>query len=154
MTEHTAHDGATDDPEDRVVLVDIRDSPLSVDEVYRSVITDATGGAALFVGTVRDHDESRSVESLDYSAHPSVVDRLRTVCIDVAATCPSGRVAAVHRVGHLAIGDIAVVVAVSAAHRGEAIDATRLLIDTLKATVPIWKHQVFSDGTDEWVGLP
>jgi len=60
----------------------------------------------------------------------------------------------VHRVGSLAIGDAAVVVATAAAHRGEAFDAARALIDELKATVPIWKHQLFSDGTDEWVGTP
>jgi molybdopterin synthase catalytic subunit len=62
--------------------------------------------------------------------------------------------AAVHRVGALAIGDAAVVVATATAHRGEAFDATRALIDELKATVPIWKHQLFADGTDEWVGTP
>ena len=59
-----------------------------------------------------------------------------------------------HRVGRLAIGDAAVVVATTAAHRGEAFEASRALIDELKATVPIWKHQVFIDGTDEWVGTP
>jgi molybdopterin synthase catalytic subunit len=72
----------------------------------------------------------------------------------VAAAHPVVALAAVHRVGDLAVGDIAVVVAVSSAHRGEAFTACRALIDDLKSQVPIWKHQSFTDGSDEWVGLP
>ncbi len=79
---------------------------------------------------------------------------MREVCERVAAEHDVHGVAAVHRVGSLAIGDIAVVVATTAAHRGVAFDASRALIDTLKAEVPIWKHQRFTDGTDEWVGTP
>ena len=109
---------------------------------------------ALFVGVVRDHDHGEPVSSLDYSAHPTVVDALREVCEQVAARHPVSRLGAVHRVGHLDIGDVAVVAAVSAAHRGEAFEACRDLVDTLKSTVPIWKHQQFSDGSDDWVGLP
>jgi molybdopterin synthase catalytic subunit len=108
----------------------------------------------LFVGVVRDHDHGAEVAALDYSAHPSVVASLRAVCEEVGARHSAARLAAVHRTGHLEVGDTAVVVAVSAAHRGEAFTACRDLIDTLKATVPIWKHQRFADGSDEWVGLP
>ena len=79
---------------------------------------------------------------------------MRAVCERVADAHPVHGVAAVHRVGSLTIGDVAVVVAASAGHRGQAFDASRDLIDTLKAEVPIWKHQRFSDGTDEWVGTP
>lgn len=137
-----------------VVLVDVRDEPLSVDEVLASVRHPEAGGLALFVGVVRDHDHGAEVSGLDYSAHPSVVDALRQVCEEVAARHDVIRAAAVHRVGHLEIGDAAVVACVSAAHRGEAFEACRDLVDTLKATVPIWKHQRFADGSDEWVGLP
>ncbi len=112
------------------------------------------GGVTIFIGRVRDHDGGKGVTGLDYSAHPSALDRLRAVCDDVAEHHPVHGIAAVHRVGHLDIGDVAVIVAAAAAHRGEAFDASRALIDTLKAEVPIWKHQVFGDGTEEWVGAP
>lgn len=138
-----------------VRLVDVRDAPLSVDEVLAAVADPACGGTALFVGTVREHDGGRGVSGLGYSAHPSVVDELRTVSEEVAAAHPEVRaLAAVHRVGDLAVGDLAVVVGVSCAHRGDALVACRALIDELKSRVPIWKHQLFADGTDEWVGLP
>lgn len=140
--------------ENAVRLVDIRSTPLDVAEVLAAVEDASAGGVTLFVGTVRDHDEAKAVAGLDYSAHPTALDRLRTVVEEVAARHPVTAVAAVHRVGELAIGDAAVVVAAAAAHRGQAFDAARDLIDDLKATVPIWKHQAFSDGTEEWVGLP
>jgi molybdopterin synthase catalytic subunit len=141
-------------PDGRVRLVDIRSTPLDVAEVLGAVEDATAGGVTLFVGTVRDHDDAKSVEGLDYSAHPTALDRLRAVVEAVAERHPVTAVAAVHRVGELAIGDAAVVVAAAAPHRGEAFDAARDLIDDLKATVPIWKHQVFADGSDEWVGLP
>ena len=137
-----------------VVLCDVRDEALSVDEVLGLVRHPQCGGIAVFVGVVRDHDHGASVTALDYSAHPSVVDALARVCKEVADRHPVARLGAVHRVGHLEIGDMAVVAAVSAAHRGEAFEACRDLVDTLKSTVPIWKHQQFTDGSDEWVGLP
>jgi|tagenome__1003787_1003787.scaffolds.fasta_scaffold20788194_2 molybdopterin synthase catalytic subunit len=135
-------------------LVDIRETPLDVSEVLEAVQDAAAGGVTLFVGTVRDHDDARAVAALEYSAHPSALDRLREVIESVVERHPVTAVAAVHRVGHLEIGDLAVVVAAAAGHRGEAFDAARDLIDDLKNTVPIWKHQTFTDGTDEWVGLP
>ena len=137
-----------------VRLVDLRDAPLSVDEVLAAVRDDGAGGSVVFVGTVRDVDGGRSVTRLDYTAHPSALDQLRVVAESVAARFPATAVAAVHRVGELKVGDIAVVVAVSCPHRGEAFDAGRALIDELKSTVPIWKHQLFTDGGEEWVGTP
>jgi len=139
---------------DRIRLLDIRETPLSVDEVSGAVADRSAGGTTLFVGAVRDHDSDKSVTGLDYSAHPTALDRLREVAEGVAEKYDVVALAAVHRVGALAIGDLAVVVAVSAAHRGEAFEASRTLIDDLKATVPIWKHQLFEDGTQEWVGTP
>jgi molybdopterin synthase catalytic subunit len=139
---------------DPIRALALRDRPLSVDEVRAALADARAGGVALFVGTVRDHDGGRSVESLTYSAHPSALDRMRDVAEKAAADYGLIAVAAVHRVGDLAIGDLAVVVGTSAAHRGEAIEGCRALIDELKATVPIWKHQSFADGTDEWVGTP
>ena len=142
------------EPTGPVRLVEIRDTPLVVDDVLASLDEDVDGGVTLFVGKVRDHDGGRAVRGLDYTAHPSALARLREVCEQVAARHDVHGVAAIHRVGLLAIGDLAVVVGTAAAHRGTAFDASRDLIDTLKDEVPIWKHQVFVDGTEEWVGTP
>ena len=135
-------------------LVALRAEPLSVEEVSAAVSDAAAGGVAVFVGTVRDHDHGNAVTGLEYSAHPTALDRLEEVAAEVAAEFEAVAVAAVHRVGALAVGDVAVVCAVSGAHRGTAFDATRALIDRLKQRVPIWKHQLFADGTDEWVATP
>jgi molybdopterin synthase catalytic subunit len=132
-------------------LAELREEPLSVDEVYAAVTDPAAGGIAVFAGTVRDHDHGRSVTELSYSAHPSAADELRKVAEKIAQRFDVHAVAAVHRVGDLAIGDLAVVVAVSSGHRGTAFEACRALIDDLKATVPIWKHQRFASGDSEWV---
>jgi molybdopterin synthase catalytic subunit len=138
----------------RVRLCDIREAPLDVAEVTAALADAASGGLTLFVGVVRDHDGGKQVTGLEYSAHPTAFDRLREVCEHVAGKYDVLAVAAVHRVGRLEIGDAAVIVATAAGHRGEAFDASRALIDELKSTVPIWKHQIFADGTDEWVGTP
>ena len=135
-------------------LIDVRESELSLDEVRAAVADPAAGGIALFAGTVRDSDHDRGVSGLSYSAHPSAADELRRVAEVVAEKYPVIGIAAVHRVGDLAIGDLAVVLAVSCPHRAEAFNACRDLIDILKASVPIWKHQRFDDGTAEWVGTP
>jgi molybdopterin synthase catalytic subunit len=139
---------------DAVRLVDLREAPLDVAEVVDALDDQGSGGLTLFVGRVRDHDHGLGVRGLEYSAHPTALEALRRVCADVAERYDVHAVAAVHRVGRLAIGDIAVVVATTSAHRGTAFDASRVLIDTLKAEVPIWKHQQFADGTEEWVGTP
>ena len=137
-----------------VRLVEIQETPLDVAAVLASVEGDGSGGVTLFVGRVRDHDSDKGVVGLDYSAHPTALDTMRAICERVADAHPVHGVAAVHRVGSLAIGDVAVVVAAAAAHRGQAFDASRDLIDTLKSEVPIWKHQRFTDGSEEWVGSP
>jgi molybdopterin synthase catalytic subunit len=136
---------------DIVRLAELRDTPLSVDEVLSAVSDPAAGGIALFVGTVRDNDHDREVVRLGYTAHPSAEAEMRRVAEKVAATFGLMAVAAVHRVGDLAVGDLAVVTAVACPHRAEAFDACRALIDELKQTVPIWKHQEFAGGGSEWV---
>ena len=134
--------------------VAISEEPLSVAEVLDSLEDGASGGLVLFVGRVRDHDQGKGVTGLSYSAHPTAFDRLEEVCARVAEEYDVTGVAAVHRTGDLDIGDLAVVVATTAGHRGSSFEASRALIDTLKAEVPIWKHQRFVDGSDEWVGSP
>jgi molybdopterin synthase catalytic subunit len=141
-------------PTDAIRLLDLRETPLDAAEVLAAVDDPAAGGVNLFVGVVRDHDGGEEVDHLDYTAHPTAIDRLREVAEGVAAEFEVIALAAVHRTGHLRIGDTAVLVAASAAHRGQAYDASRALIDRLKATVPVWKHQVFTDGHEEWVNSP
>ena len=133
-------------------LAEIRDTPLSVDELIAAVGDSAAGGTAVFVGTVRDEDHGRPVTRLSYSAHPQAAETMRAVMEKIAADHGVHAIAAVHRVGDLGIGDLAVVVAAACAHRAEAFDACRALIDDLKAQVPIWKHQIFTDGEAEWIG--
>ncbi len=137
-----------------VRLIAIRESELSVDEVRAAVAGPGAGGIALFAGAVRDTDHDQGVTGLSYSAHPSAEAELQRVAELIAEKFNVLGLAAVHRVGDLAIGDLAVVAAVACAHRGEAFDACRELINVLKASVPIWKHQRFTDGTSEWVGTP
>jgi molybdopterin synthase catalytic subunit len=129
----------------------ITDAPLDVIGCLTAVTDDAAGGQGLFVGTIRADDQGRAVRGLSYEAHPTAEAVLREVCARHAD--PVLAIAVEHRVGDLVVGDVAVVVAVSAVHRAAALDTTRALIDVIKAEVPIWKHQLFADGTDEWVGL-
>jgi molybdopterin synthase catalytic subunit len=136
------------------LTVSISDQPLSVDDVLRAVTLPGAGGTVLFIGTVRDHDGGKGVSALAYSAHPSALDLMREVASEVAAEFPGTHLAAIHRVGDLTVGDLAVVVAAGAAHRQQAFLAARQLIDRIKERVPIWKHQTFRDGTEEWVGSP
>ncbi len=134
-------------------MIAIRDTALSVDEVRNAIADPAAGGEVLFIGTVRDNDAEKGVIGLAYSAHPSAEAELRKVAGEIVAKYADAiGVAAVHRVGDLAVGDLAVVVGVSCAHRAEAFHACHALIDELKAVIPVWKHQRFADGTDEWVG--
>jgi molybdopterin synthase catalytic subunit len=132
-------------------MAEVRSEALSVDEVLNAVTDPEAGGIALFAGVVRDHDHGRDVQRLSYSAHPSAAAELRRVCEKITADFGVTAVAAVHRVGDLAIGDLAVVVGVSCPHRAEAFTACRALIDELKQSVPVWKYQLFGDGESEWV---
>jgi len=135
-------------------LLALRDTPLDVAEVLAAVQDPAAGGVVSFTGLVRDHDGGKGVTELEYVAHPAAAAALQAVAEKIAAELPVHALAAVHRTGLLAVGDIAVVVAASASHRDQAFAAARRLIDDLKATVPVWKRQVFTDGEQEWVGTP
>ena len=122
---------------------------------HETAVGDPRAGAVVsFQGIVRDHDHGRAVVSLDYEGHPSAVDVLREVAAEVAADPAVYAVAVSHRVGPLAIGDTALVAAVSTAHRAAAFAVCARLVDEVKARLPIWKRQVFADGTEEWVNCP
>ena len=137
-----------------VRLLALRDVPLDVAEVLAAVEDPGAGGVVSFHGMVRDEDGGKGVTELEYEAHPGAEEALRRVAERVAADLPVLGLAAVHRTGLLQVGELAVVVAASAPHRAEAFEGARRLIDDLKREVPVWKRQVFDDGTSEWVGTP
>jgi len=130
----------------------ISDIPLDVAACEQAVGTAASGAVVAFSGVVRDHDGGRTVTLLEYVGHPSAEQVLADVAADVAADSEVHAVALAHRVGTLTVGDIALVAAVSAAHRQAAFAACARLVEEVKARLPVWKRQVFLDGTDEWVG--
>src|SRR5215218_10495407 len=138
----------------KVRKVGISESTLNVEQAIRLVSSPTVGGIALFVGTVRNADHGADVVSLEYTQHPSALDVLTKCAEETARQHDVLAIAVEHRVGHLEVGDIAVVVAIGAIHRGEALAACAHLINTLKAEVPIWKEQHFASGKSEWVGLP
>jgi molybdopterin synthase catalytic subunit len=137
-----------------VVRAEISDRPL--DEAHFRALVDvaAAGASVVFCGVVRDHDHGRPVVELEYQGHPSAAEVIRTVAERIAARPEVLAVAVGHRVGTLRIGDVALVAAVSAAHRRTAFGACADLVDEVKRELPVWKRQVFADGTDEWVNCP
>jgi molybdenum cofactor synthesis domain-containing protein len=139
----------------RVMRAVVTEESLSVDE-HASLVADRAAGAVVtFSGVVRDHDRGRTVRELAYSGHPSAAEVVERVAAQVAGSRPGLRAIAVsHRIGGLQIGDVALACAVSAEHRAEAFGACSDLVDEVKRQLPIWKHQTFTDGTDEWVNCP
>ena len=143
---------ATADPIGAVPLAAVVETPITVEECAAAVGGADRGAVVTFAGIVRNHDDGRGVDRLSYSAHPTAGTVLTAVAAEVAAAHPEVRIAVLHRVGELAIGDIALACAVSSAHRAVAFTACAALVDEVKARVPIWKEQFFDDGTTEWVG--
>jgi molybdopterin synthase catalytic subunit len=137
-----------------VVLVVVGTEPLDL-AAHETAVADRRSGAVVsFQGVVRDHDRGRAVSALEYEAHPSAADVLREVATEIAADPAVRAVAVSHRVGPLLIGDVALAAAVSTAHRAEAFAACARLVEEVKARLPVWKRQVFADGTEEWVNCP
>jgi molybdopterin synthase catalytic subunit len=133
-------------------LFAVRSTPLRVEEALAAVEADEVGGVVVFVGTVRNHNDGRPVTLLEYHAYESMAERqMRRIGEEIAREIVGVRLAALHRVGALAIGDAAVVCVAAAPHRGEAFRACRLLIDRIKADVPIWKREHGPEGP-YWVG--
>jgi len=136
----------------RILRAALVDGPISLTEHEDLVAHDAAGAVVGFSGVVRNHDGGRDVVRLEYSAHPLAEQTLFEVLAEVAGTATGVRaIAASHRVGTLHIGDAALVAAVAADHRGAAFEICARLVDTIKERLPVWKHQFFADGTDEWV---
>jgi molybdopterin synthase catalytic subunit len=142
-----------------VVQAVLSSEPISVDQAIAAVESDTAGAVVSFSGVVRNHDGGKAVERLSYSAHPTahqvMADVVARLVAEHSADGPDTqpvRIWAAHRIGPLAIGDPALVCAVSAAHRGQAFAVCSELVDRIKEQVPIWKEQFFADGTVEWVG--
>ncbi len=132
----------------------VRNAPIAARELAAEVTSPHAGAVVTFVGVVRDHDHDRAVTALHYEGHPEASRVLSEVVADARQRPGVFGAAARHRVGRLAVGDVAFVAAVSAAHRGDAFAACAWLVDEAKSRLPIWKHQYFADGTDEWVNCP
>jgi len=137
--------------EAQVRLVAVSVEVIDADALRRAVSDPSAGASVVFTGDVRDNDHERSVISLTYEAHPGAEAALQEVAAEVAAEHEVIAVAVVHRHGPIPIGESALVAAASARHRQQAFDACVDLVEKTKQRIPIWKHQVFSDGTDEWV---
>jgi molybdopterin synthase catalytic subunit len=133
-------------------LAAVREAPLSVAECVAAVTHPSAGGIDVFIGVVRDHNSGQSITLLEYEAYPSMAEKeMARIVSEIAAEIPGVRLAVLHRVGKLAVGDAAVVCAASAPHRAEAFRACRLLIDRIKERVPVWKRE-HGPGGPYWVG--
>jgi MoaE-MoaD fusion protein len=135
-------------------LAELRDAPLSIDEVVTAVRHPSAGAIAIFLGVVRDHHEQQPVQRLDYEAYRELANKeLRRIVEELITAHPGVRIAALHRVGELVVGDVAVVVATSSAHRDLAFTLCRQVIDRIKLSVPIWKKEWAPDGSASWINL-
>jgi molybdopterin synthase catalytic subunit len=133
------------------VQIELKSTPLSIFDAETFVESPDTGGAVVFIGTVRNKTQAKPVVRLEFEAYePMALSEMRKIAEQALAQFAVTKIAIHHRVGVLAIGEIAVVISVSAPHRGAAFDACEYCIDTLKLTVPIWKKEVFEDG-EVWV---
>lgn len=135
-------------------MIQVTREPLDVGAHERAVADRGAGAVVSFAGVVRDHDHGRQVTLLEYEAHPSAEAVLKEVAAEIAADPQVRGVAVSHRIGVLQVGEVALAAAVACAHRADAFAACARLVDEVKARLPVWKRQVFDDGTEEWVNCP
>lgn len=132
-------------------MVNLTQNVLDVDAVLKAVTTPESGGIDVFIGTTRNHSDGRPVALLEYEAYEEMALRkMEEIVAAARSRWALHKIAIVHRLGKVPVGEASVIVAVSSAHRKEAFEACRHLIDTLKKEVPIWKREHFADGTSEW----
>jgi molybdopterin synthase catalytic subunit len=134
-----------------LVYAVVTDAPVNIAELSRLVTNPHSGAVVTFCGDVRNHDGGKEVASLLYEIHPSAPEQIKLIAESIIGRFEIEKVAVAHRYGNIAIGETAFAVAVSAAHRQAAFDACAAIVDEVKAKLPIWKHQKFTDGTDQWV---
>ena len=131
--------------------IQIYDTPINIEQCIAAVMSPATGGIDVFIGTVRDSTRGRAVQRLEFEAYvPMAISELNKIAVYICQQWPVESMVIHHRTGILQVGEVPVVIAVAAAHRAAAFEACRYAIDTLKQTVPIWKKEVFTDG-ESWV---
>jgi molybdopterin synthase catalytic subunit len=135
-------------------MIRVTTEPLDIAQHEKEVADPRAGAVVSFAGVVRDHDHGRAVNALTYEAHPSAEEVLREVAAEIASDPDVYAVAVSHRYGPLAVGEVALAAAVSTAHRAAAFNACARLVDLVKQRIPIWKHQRFADGSEEWVNCP
>jgi molybdopterin synthase catalytic subunit len=134
-----------------LVYAVVTDAPVNIAELSKLVTNPQSGAVVTFCGDVRNHDGGKEVASLLYEIHPSAPEQIKLIAESIIDRFEIEKVAVAHRYGNIAIGETAFAVAVSAAHRQAAFDACAAIVDEVKAKLPIWKHQKFTDGSDEWV---
>ena len=134
-----------------LVYAVVTDAPVNIAELSKLVTNPQSGAVVTFCGDVRNHDGGKEVASLLYEIHPSAPEQIKLITQSIMGRFEIEKVAVAHRYGNIAIGETAFAVAVSAAHRQAAFDACAAIVDEVKANLPIWKHQKFTDGSDEWV---
>ena len=134
-----------------LVYAVVTDAPVHIQELSKLVANPHSGAIVTFCGDVRNHDGGKEVASLLYEIHPSASEQIKLITQSIMGRFEIEKVAVAHRYGNIAIGETAFAVAVSAAHRQAAFDACSAIVNEVKAKLPIWKHQKFTDGSDEWV---
>jgi molybdopterin synthase catalytic subunit len=135
-----------------MIAVTLTTDAIDPQSLVAQVASEGCGAISIFLGTVRDHNEGRAVKGIEYSAYDAMAAKeMRAIAEEAASRCGTERIAVVHRLGELALGDVSVAIAVAAAHRAPAFDAARYIIEELKKRVPIWKRELYTDGTREWV---
>jgi molybdopterin synthase catalytic subunit len=134
-----------------MITAQVTDQLIDLEALHRLVKSDQAGAVVIFSGDVRNHDGGKEVTSLTYEIHPSAGEVIKEITARITAKHEILDVAVVHRYGEIPIGESAFTVVVSSKHRGPAFAACQELVDVVKEELPIWKYQVFADGTDEWV---
>lgn len=134
-------------------MQEITSSAIEIQKVIGSVLTPESGGINVFMGTTRNHSHGRRVLALEYEAYaPMAIKMMERIEQEARGRWSLQKIAIVHRLGRVEIGEVSVLIAVSSSHRLEAFEACRYLIDRLKEIVPIWKREFYADGTVEWTG--
>jgi molybdopterin synthase catalytic subunit len=134
------------------IRIGVVDQPISAEQLASELMCDRHGATVTFEGRVRDRNRGREVVGLLYEAYrPMAEDTLHEIAAEAAERFGADAVAALHRTGSLAVGDVSIAIAVSSAHRGAAFDAARYIIEQVKLRLPVWKQERYADGTIHWL---
>lgn len=138
----------------RITAAGVATEPLAVEALAAAVADDKAGATVTFTGVVRNHDEGRSVTEIEYVGHPSADQVVQDVAAEFVGRDGVHAISVVHRVGVLAVGDVALAVSVAASHRKQAFGTAADIVDRVKEVLPVWKRQLYTDGTHHWTGCP